>query len=99
MERVAYFGLVDYIVFVALFLVSLAIGIYFAVVDRKSPDPEQYLMGGRKLSLLPVALSITVSVVSTNTLLGAPAEVNRYIFYINFIFLSDNYKPSSSLSM
>ena len=35
-------------------------------------------MGGRKLGLLPVTISICVSVVSANTLLGAPAEMYTY---------------------
>ena len=69
------FGIVDYVVFVGLFMVSMAIGIYFGIKGRKKESTEQYLMGGRQMSLIPVSVSIIVSVISSNTFLGPPAEV------------------------
>ena len=72
------FGIVDYVVFVGLLMVSMAIGICFGIKGRKKESTEQYLMGGRQLSLIPVSLSIIVSVMSSNSLMGNPAEVSNY---------------------
>ena len=69
------FGIEDYIVFVGLLMVSMAIGIYFGIKGRKKESTEQYLMAGRQLSLIPVSVSIIVSIISSNTFLGPPAEV------------------------
>ena len=46
-RSVGTFGVVDYIIFSLLFLVSAAIGIYFAVVDRRKKSSENYLLAGR----------------------------------------------------
>ena len=73
-----YFHWVDYVVFVFMFVFSLSIGVFFAFRSRNKNTTEEYLMGGRKLGLLPVTISICVSVVSANTLLGAPAEMYTY---------------------
>ncbi len=40
------FHVVDYIIFVLTMVVSLGIGIYFAIVGRNK-DKEEYLMGSR----------------------------------------------------
>ena len=73
-----HFHIVDYVVFVFMFLISIGIGVYFGFAGRKQKTTDDYLMGGRQLSLIPVALSLVVSVVSANTLLGAPAETYNY---------------------
>ena len=80
-----YFHPVDYVVFVLMFIVSLSIGGIFAFRSRKNNTTDEYLMGGRKLGLVPVTISICVSVVSANTLLGAPAEMYTYGVMYEFV--------------
>jgi sodium-coupled monocarboxylate transporter 8/12 len=57
--------------------VSSIVGIYFALKDRRkkgnediSNDAENYLMGGRKMQVFPVAMSLTATVISGISLLG-----------------------------
>ncbi|XP_035227704.1 sodium-coupled monocarboxylate transporter 2-like [Stegodyphus dumicola] len=72
------FGTVDYVVFAAMLAISAGIGIWYAIVDRKKSDTQEFLMGGRSLSIFPVAMSVLASFMSAITLLGTPAEVYRY---------------------
>ena len=66
-------------VFLSTIAFSIGIGVYHAVVNRKK-TVEEYLLGSRELKIIPVSLSVTVSLVSANALLGYPAEV--YVFGI-----------------
>ena len=56
-------------------MTSLAIGFYFGYSDRKDATAENFLMGNRRLSFLPVGLSFVASVMSAITLIGIPAEL------------------------
>ena len=69
------FGLWDYVVFVGLLVSSTFIGIYFAWKGRHAKTSEHFFTGGRKLAIFPVTMSLVASFMSTNTLLGVPAEV------------------------
>ena len=40
-----HFGAVDYLVLVAMLLMSTAIGLYFAWKDRKNTDEDEFLRG------------------------------------------------------
>jgi Na+/proline symporter len=51
------FGLADYVVFVSMLLVCALIGVYFGFCAGKVSEAE-YLMGGRNMQTLPVALSL-----------------------------------------
>ncbi|XP_009892716.1 PREDICTED: sodium-coupled monocarboxylate transporter 1 [Charadrius vociferus] len=68
----------DYVVFAAMLLVSAIIGIYYAFAGGGQKTPKDFLMGGRSMSALPVALSLTASFMSAVTVLGTPAEIYRY---------------------
>ena len=72
------FHVVDYCVFAAVLLISLAIGLYHAFSGGKQKTKSEYLMGNRQMLLLPIAISILVSVISANTILGIPAEMYSY---------------------
>ena len=37
----------DYVVFALMLLVSTAIGIFYAIKDRKKQNTEEFLLGGR----------------------------------------------------
>ncbi|XP_046397318.1 sodium-coupled monocarboxylate transporter 2-like isoform X2 [Ischnura elegans] len=74
-----YFSALDYSLFGAMLVLSAMIGIYFAFFAKKKQNTiSEYLMGGRNMSLAPVAMSLTASYVSGITLLGVPSEVYTY---------------------
>ncbi|XP_010158945.1 PREDICTED: sodium-coupled monocarboxylate transporter 1 [Eurypyga helias] len=68
----------DYVVFAAMLLVSAVIGIYYAFAGGGQKTSKDFLTGGRSMSALPVALSLTASFMSAVTVLGTPAEIYRY---------------------
>ncbi|NXP14131.1 SC5A8 protein, partial [Thinocorus orbignyianus] len=68
----------DYVVFAAMLLVSAIIGIYYAFAGGGQKTSKDFLMGGRSMSSVPVALSLTASFMSAVTVLGTPAEIYRY---------------------
>ncbi|XP_013802777.1 sodium-coupled monocarboxylate transporter 1 [Apteryx mantelli] len=72
------FNVWDYVVFAAMLLVSAIIGIYYAFAGGGQKTSKDYLMGGRSMTALPVALSLTASFMSAVTVLGTPAEVYRF---------------------
>lgn len=72
-----YFHTYDYVVFGLCLGLSAVIGLFYAIRDRKKNENE-YLLAGRNLSVLPVALSLMASFISAVTLLGTPAEMYRY---------------------
>ncbi|KAK7901997.1 hypothetical protein WMY93_018766 [Mugilogobius chulae] len=84
------FAFGDYVVFALMLLVSAAVGMYYAWKDRGQQTSGDFLMGGRKLTALPVAMSLTASFMSAITVLSTPAEVYRYggiIAYSCFSYL------------
>lgn len=68
----------DYVVFAAMLLISAIIGIYYAFVGGGQKTSKDFLMAGRSMSAVPVALSLTASFMSAVTVLGTPAEIYRY---------------------
>lgn len=73
-----FFQVWDYVVFGLTLCVSAAIGLYYAIKDRKKNSEKEFLLGGRNLSVFPVSLSLLSSFISAITLLGTPAEVYTY---------------------
>lgn len=47
----------DYLVFVTMLILCILIGIYFGFAQKSSSETE-YLMGGRNMMILPIALSL-----------------------------------------
>ncbi|XP_072128819.1 sodium-coupled monocarboxylate transporter 2 isoform X2 [Mobula birostris] len=85
--RVGTFMSWDYFVCALLLVISSAIGVFFAIKERKNATSRAFLMGGRQMICVPVALSLTASFMSAVTVLGVPAEVYRYgASYILFCF-------------
>uniref|UniRef100_A0A6Q2Z6B5 Uncharacterized protein n=1 Tax=Esox lucius TaxID=8010 RepID=A0A6Q2Z6B5_ESOLU len=68
----------DYAVFALMLLVSAVIGVYYATVGRGQSSSKEFLMGGRRMTAIPVALSLTASFMSAITVLATPAEVYQY---------------------
>lgn len=69
------FGAVDYGVFAFFLLSSALIGAFFGWKGRKSNSNKEFLTGNRNLATFPVVMSLAASFMSTNTILGVPAEV------------------------
>ncbi|XP_065354831.1 sodium-coupled monocarboxylate transporter 1 [Calliphora vicina] len=76
----------DYVVFVAMFVLCIFIGIYFGFM-KKSTAESEYLMGGRNMLVVPIALSLVASFISGITLLGLPTEVYSYGIQYNYVGL------------
>ena len=63
----------DFVVFVLTLLLSLAIGIFYALREKKVKDDNRtsnFLVAGRQMSVLPVAVSLFVSWMSSISILG-----------------------------
>lgn len=71
----ASFAVADYVVFALMLVVSAAVGFYYAWTDRSQRSSGDFLTGGRRLTALPVSLSLTASFMSAITVLSNPAEV------------------------
>ncbi|XP_059618255.1 sodium-coupled monocarboxylate transporter 1-like [Phlebotomus argentipes] len=70
---------VDLAVFIVSFGVSLLIGIYYGFVSKKQQNsPVEYLLGGKKMGILPVAASLVATQLSGPSLLGMPAEIYAF---------------------
>ncbi|XP_069176449.1 sodium-coupled monocarboxylate transporter 1-like [Procambarus clarkii] len=72
------FSTVDYAVFSLMLVVSIGIGLYSAIKSRHKTSTQEYLLGGRKMSPLPVALSLLGGGISAISLLGNATEL--YLF-------------------
>lgn len=55
--------------------ISVLIGLYFA---NKNKTMEDYMLGGRSQSLLPVSVSMMTSFISGLTIVGNPSEFFYY---------------------
>ncbi|XP_045892911.1 sodium-coupled monocarboxylate transporter 1 isoform X1 [Micropterus dolomieu] len=82
------FVVADYLVFALMLVLSAAVGVYYAWADRGQRNSGDFLMGGRRMTALPVSMSLTASFMSAITVLSNPAEVYRYGANIGFYGLS-----------
>jgi Na+/proline symporter len=71
-------GHLDLGVFAAMLAASAAIGCYFGLCSGRQDSALEYLMGGRSMGMLPVALSLVASFISGISIMGDPAEVYRH---------------------
>lgn len=62
-----FFGWLDYSFFVLMLVLSTMIGIYFGFWGKKSDSPDEYLLGGKSMATLPVAVSLVARWVRANT--------------------------------
>ncbi|XP_054287316.1 putative sodium-dependent multivitamin transporter [Macrosteles quadrilineatus] len=99
-SAVLMFNWVEYSVFGSMLIFSLLIGVYFGWFKKQNTVAE-YLLGGKKMGVFPVTMSLVFSHVSGVTLLGIPAEIYSYgtqyiaiafcniamLFLVNYLFL------------
>lgn len=76
--EVATFSVWDYVVFAGTILFSAGIGLFQAIRSRKETSSAEFLLGGRQMTAVPVAMSLTASFMSGITVIGTPAEAYRY---------------------
>lgn len=76
--EVATFSVWDYVVFAGTILFSAGIGLFQAIRSRKESSSAEFLLGGRQMTAVPVAMSLTASFMSGITVIGTPAEAYRY---------------------
>lgn len=74
----ATFGAWDYGVFALMLLVSTGIGLWVGLARGGQRSAEDFFTGGRRLTALPVGLSLAASFMSAVQVLGVPAEAYRY---------------------
>ena len=72
------FSVVDVVVFILTLSGSAGIGIYFARAGRAGQSNNEYLMAGRSMSSIPVAISVLASFVSSIAVLGTPDEIYTF---------------------
>lgn len=75
---VATFSVWDYVVFAGTILAAAGIGLFQAIRSRKETSSAEFLLGGRQMTAVPVAMSLTASFMSGITVIGTPAEAYRY---------------------
>ncbi|GBN09692.1 Sodium-coupled monocarboxylate transporter 2 [Araneus ventricosus] len=73
-----YLGVLDYLIIVLTLLISTAIGIRFKSSSHEMGKMREYFMAGKNMSLLPVIMSATATMVSSLTMIGIPAENYKY---------------------
>ncbi|KAK4874550.1 hypothetical protein RN001_013910 [Aquatica leii] len=81
------FAAMDYLLFVFMFGVSCIIGIYFGCFHKQTTTTD-YLLGGRKMNVFPVSMSLVASTLSGVSLIAIPAEVYMHGFQIFVIVFS-----------
>ncbi|KAG2468446.1 SC5A8 protein, partial [Polypterus senegalus] len=86
----------DYVVFIVTLAIALAIGVYQALAGRRQFSSKEFLLAGRQLSALPVAMSLTASFMSGITVIGTPAEA--YQFGAPFLLFAFSYSIMSTIS-
>ncbi|KAF1524099.1 Sodium/iodide cotransporter, partial [Eudyptes filholi] len=72
------FSLWDYGVFGLMLLISTGIGLFHGLAKGGQKTSEDFFTGGRRMSALPVGLSLSASFMSAIQVLGVPAEAYRY---------------------
>ena len=77
-DNIHSFSVADYVVFAITVVISIFIGLYYALSGGRQRTTEEYLVGNRKMSVVPVALSLMVSFESSIMMLGYPAEIYVY---------------------
>ena len=76
----------DYVVFATTIVLSLAIGVFYAVAGNRQRTTSEYLMADRSLGIIPVSISISVSFLSSIAILGNSSEMHYSNYGATFVF-------------
>lgn len=56
------FTLIDYGIFLAMLILSSIVGIYYGfIAKQKQNNTNEYLLGGKQMTLIPIAVSLVVT--------------------------------------
>lgn len=77
-DGVAEFHWLDYVLFIACLVLSLGVGIYHGYFKGGQKSTTKYLLGDKKMSIFPVAMSLIMSQVS--------GEYDKMLFIGDFNF-------------
>ncbi|XP_075166349.1 sodium-coupled monocarboxylate transporter 2-like [Haematobia irritans] len=77
------FGIIDYIVFSCMLMISAGIGVYFGFFSKSKNTTDEYLMGGKNMKTIPIAISLVASQLSAIAIMSVPAE--NYTFGFGYI--------------
>jgi len=69
------FSVVDYVLLGITLAISGAIGIFYAIRSRHVQTTGEFLMGSRRMPIIPTTLSLLTSFLSAIAILGYPAEI------------------------
>ncbi|XP_069960648.1 sodium-coupled monocarboxylate transporter 1-like [Cherax quadricarinatus] len=89
----AKFTPVDYTVFGLMLVVSVVIGMISAIKSRGKVSTQEYLLGGRTMSPVPVAISLFGGWISAVSIIGNPTEI--YFFGTQLTTIILGYIPGS----
>ncbi|GFS24904.1 sodium-coupled monocarboxylate transporter 1 [Elysia marginata] len=82
----------DYVLLAIMLSGSMGIGLYFAFSGGRQRTKVEYLLAERRMSALPVCMSLFATFQSAIALLGVPTEIYRYgtmqVYNIVAMFLS-----------
>lgn len=66
------FSWIDYTLFVLMFGLSIAVGIYYGFCGAQQKTAADYLLGGKQMKIFPVAMS----------LVARQVEINLYLLFL-----------------
>lgn len=84
-DQLSGFSVVDYVVFAGLLVVSMGIGVFHAF--RGNKNPEEFLLGGRSMSTLPVSISLLSSFISAISILGNSGETYAHGMQLSMLLV------------
>uniref|UniRef100_A0A2S2NF58 Putative sodium-dependent multivitamin transporter n=1 Tax=Schizaphis graminum TaxID=13262 RepID=A0A2S2NF58_SCHGA len=67
-------GAFDYVVLTVTLLASAAIGVYYRLTGGKQQTTQEYMLGDKKLSIIPVGFSLMASFMCATAMFGLSAE-------------------------
>ncbi|XP_055904619.1 sodium-coupled monocarboxylate transporter 2-like [Eupeodes corollae] len=79
------FGIEDYTILILMLALSTGIGIYFAFFSVKNNTVNEYLLGGKRMTTWPIAISLIASQLSGISVIAIPAEM--YSFGFTYVFI------------
>ncbi|XP_055678846.1 sodium-coupled monocarboxylate transporter 2-like [Lutzomyia longipalpis] len=80
------FSFLDYFFFGIVFVVSIVIGLYFALKTKKQQSVDEYIFGGKNLGVVPVAFSLLATCITGSATIGQSMEVYAYGLH-NFVYI------------
>lgn len=70
------FTTIDYILFASMMFLSFLIGLYYGFfAKRKQNNTAEYLLGSKKMKVLPVAISLTATYINFVTFINLQYKI------------------------